>query len=99
MVEAERLTLEFVRRFVPEKASPLCGSSIHQDRRFLVRYMPQLNGFLHYRIVDVSSIKEVVARWYPFDPKPVPKTKDHQALGDVRDSIAELIFYRKKFFR
>ena len=79
--------------------SPLCGNSIHQDRRFLVRYMPRLNDFLHYRIIDVSSVKELVERWYPDDFRPMQKKKSHLALDDIRESIAELAEYRKLFFR
>lgn len=97
--EAEERTLAFVREWCLEKTSPLCGNSIHQDRRFLVRYMPRLNDFLHYRIVDVSSVKELVERWYPDEFRPNLKKKSHLALDDIRESIAELVEYRKRFFR
>lgn len=98
MAEAERTTLEFVARHTTRQTSPLCGNSIWQDRRFLARYMPQLESFLHYRIVDVSSIKELARRWYPRAPAP-EKKKSHLALDDVRESIEELRFYRRTLFR
>lgn len=97
--EAEELTLNFIKEFCPEKVAPLCGSSIHQDRRFLVRYMPRIHEYLHYRMIDVSTIKEMVQRWYPFDQRPSPKNKNHLAMEDVRDSLAELQFYRQHFFK
>ena len=99
MAEAEAATLEFIGRYVPDRSSPLCGSSIHQDRRFLLRYMPRLNDYLHYRIVDVSSIKELVSRWYPYDRRPPTKSKEHLAHGDVLASIDELRFYRQTYFK
>ncbi|MEE8425181.1 MAG: oligoribonuclease [Elusimicrobiota bacterium] len=97
--EAEKKTLGFIREFCSENTAPLCGNSIHQDRRFLVRYMPLLNEFLHYRIIDVSSVKELVERWYPDEFRPMHKKKSHLALDDVRESITELSEYRKLFFR
>jgi oligoribonuclease len=97
--EAEDRTLAFIRQHCLEKTAPLCGNSIHQDRRFLVRYMPRLNEYLHYRIVDVSSVKELVERWYPNDFRPTGKKSSHLALEDIRESIAELADYRKRFFR
>lgn len=99
MQDAEAKTLAFIQEYCPEKVSPLCGSSIHQDRRFLVRYMPKIHHYLHYRMIDVSTVKELVQRWYPFDVKPSPKTKNHLAMDDVRESISELIFYRQNFFK
>ncbi|MFA6029072.1 MAG: oligoribonuclease [Elusimicrobiota bacterium] len=96
--EAERMTLDFVREYCPNRAVPLCGNSIHQDRRFLVRYMPKLNEYLHYRIVDVSSFKEVLERWYRDDFARPSKRKSHLALDDIRESILELSEYRKRFF-
>jgi len=95
--DAERLTLDFIKMYVPQRSSPLCGNSIHQDRRFLVRYMPELEGWLHYRNVDVSTIKELVGRWYPGIPVPAKKG-EHLALADVRESIEELRFYRQRVF-
>ncbi|HVE13597.1 MAG TPA: oligoribonuclease [Elusimicrobiota bacterium] len=97
--QAEERTLEFLRQHCLEKTSPLCGNSIHQDRRFLVRYMSRLNDYLHYRIVDVSSVKEIVERWYPHEFSPNMKKKSHLALDDIRESIEELRDYRKKYFR
>jgi oligoribonuclease len=99
MADAERETLAFVRRYCPERSSPLCGNSIHQDRRFLVRYMPQLDAYLHYRNIDVSTLKELVRRWYPNGPSPPEKRHAHLALDDIRESIDELRFYRREFFR
>lgn len=95
--EAERLTLDFIRQHVPERVSPLCGNSIHQDRRFLVRYMPELEAYMHYRNVDVSTIKELVSRWYPELSIPA-KRGEHLALADIRESINELKYYRQKVF-
>jgi oligoribonuclease len=99
LAEAERRSLDFVKRFCPERTSPLCGNSVHQDRRFLARYMPQLDGFLHYRNIDVSTVKELVRRWYPQGPPPPEKKHVHLALDDIRESIAELRFYREHYFR
>ncbi|MFA6093501.1 MAG: oligoribonuclease [Elusimicrobiota bacterium] len=97
--EAERMTLDFIQEYCMPKAAPLCGNSIHQDRRFLVRYMPKLNNYLHYRIVDVSSFKEILERWYPDDFARPFKQKSHLALDDIRESIAELSDYRTRFFK
>ena len=98
MAEAEQTTLDFIRKYVPERTSPLCGNSVHQDRRFLYRYMPDLENFLHYRNLDVSTIKELVRRWYPGTEAPI-KTAEHLALADIRESISELRYYRKNIFR
>jgi oligoribonuclease len=97
--EAEARTLEFIRQHVAELSSPLCGNSIHQDRRFLSRYMPTLDVYLHYRNIDVSTVKELVRRWYPDGPEPPAKKHAHLALDDIRESIDELRFYRQHFFR
>lgn len=96
--EAEARTLDFVTQYCPEHASPLCGNSIHQDRRFLVRYMPTLDAYLHYRNIDVSTVKELVRRWYPAAPPPPAKRHSHLALDDIRESIEELRFYRARYF-
>ncbi|MBK8676601.1 MAG: oligoribonuclease [Pseudomonadales bacterium] len=96
--EAERQTLEFLAQWVPAGASPMCGNSICQDRRFLWRGMPQLEAFFHYRNLDVSSIKELAKRWRPEIADGVKKNSSHLALDDIRDSIAELQHYRKFFF-
>jgi oligoribonuclease len=96
--EAERRTLAFIREWVDQGASPLCGNSVHQDRRFLVGEMPELNAYLHYRLIDVSSVKELVRRWYPPEFQAPPKRGSHQALDDIRESIAELRWYRERVF-
>ncbi len=97
--EAERLTLEFLRQYVPAKASPMCGNSICQDRRFLARCMPDLEDFFHYRNLDVSTIKELAKRWAPAIYKGFHKESSHLALDDIKDSIAELRYYREHFIR
>jgi len=95
---AEEQTLAFLVQHTKPGASPLCGNSVGQDRKFIDRYMPKLANFLHYRTVDVSSVKELVKRWYP--PLPVfTKKGNHRALEDIRDSIAELRFYREHVFK
>ncbi|MBI3786200.1 MAG: oligoribonuclease [Deltaproteobacteria bacterium] len=99
MAAAEAQTLEFIKGYCPARTSPLCGNSIWQDRRFLVRCMPQLEAYLHYRVVDVSTLKELVKRWYPAGPKPPEKKHAHLALDDIRESIEELRFYRARYFR
>jgi oligoribonuclease len=99
MAAAEAEVLEFVRRYCPERSSPLCGNSICQDRRFLARHMPSLEAYLHYRNVDVSTVKELVRRWYPDGPKPPEKKHAHLAFDDIRESIDELRFYRRHYFR
>ena len=95
--QAELDTLEFVSQHCTKKGSPLCGNSVWQDRLFLTKYMPQLEDFLHYRIIDVSSIKELIKRWYPALP-PFKKKKTHLAMDDIRESIEELKFYREHIF-
>ncbi|MEX2446909.1 MAG: oligoribonuclease [Dehalococcoidia bacterium] len=96
--EAERQTLAFIRRWVLKGMSPLAGNSIAQDRRFLRREMPKLDAFLHYRNVDVSTVKELARRWYPSGPTPPEKKQAHQALDDIRESVAELRWYREHLF-
>jgi oligoribonuclease len=91
-------TLAFLRRYVPERTSPMCGNSICQDRRFLFRHMSVLEAFFHYRNLDVSTVKELARRWRPDLPQ-FEKGSEHRALDDVRASIAELIYYRKHFCR
>ncbi|MFZ5756957.1 MAG: oligoribonuclease [Pseudomonadota bacterium] len=98
--KAEEATIDFLRRFVDPGTSPICGNSICQDRRFLWRHMPKLEAFFHYRNLDVSSVKELAARWYPELLKGMTaKRSTHLALDDIRDSIAELRYYRDHFFR
>ncbi|MPZ97819.1 MAG: oligoribonuclease [Dehalococcoidia bacterium] len=96
--EAERQTLAFVRKWVPKGVSPLCGNSISQDRRFLRREMPKFDAYLHYRQIDVSTLKELARRWYPNGPTPPEKREVHQALEDIRESLEELRWYREQLF-
>ena len=98
IAEAEAQTIEFLREHCIEGVSPLCGNTIGQDRRFLRRYMPELHEFFHYRSVDVTSIKQLVDRWYPNMPR-ATKPAGHRALDDIRGSIAELQYYRENVFR
>lgn len=97
--EAERLTLEFLRQHVDAGVSPMCGNSIGQDRRFLVRYMKELEAYFHYRNLDVSTLKELARRWRPDVYKSLAKRSTHLALEDIRDSIAELRHYREHFLK
>jgi oligoribonuclease len=97
--DAERLTLEFIQKYVAKNKSPLCGNSICQDRRFLARYMPALESYLHYRNLDVSTLKELVRRWRPSVASGFEKKNTHRALDDIRESIAELRHYREHFLR
>ncbi len=98
IAEAERQTLLFLRKWLSKGTSPLAGNSIGQDRRFLRREMPKIEAFLHYRNVDVSTVKELVRRWYPALP-PAEKKQAHQALEDIRESVDELLYYRSLIFR
>ncbi len=97
--DAETATLRFLEQHVPRGASPLCGNTIWQDRRFLARYMPALESHMHYRNIDVSSIKELVARWRPELMGGFSKKNRHTALADIRESIGELAYYREHVFR
>lgn len=99
MALAEQRTLDFLRRFIEAGQSPMCGNSICQDRRFMARYMPELERFFHYRNLDVSSVKELAKRWRPEVLNGFKKKGAHLALDDIRDSIAELVHYREHFFR
>ncbi|MGI9272302.1 MAG: oligoribonuclease [Woeseiaceae bacterium] len=92
--DAERQTIEFLRDWVASGASPMCGNSICQDRRFLAREMPELEGFFHYRNLDVSTLKILAQQWAPAVAKGFKKESTHRALADIRDSIDELIWYR-----
>jgi len=98
IAEAERRTLEFLQAHAEAGSSPMCGNSICQDRRFLVREMPKLEKFFHYRNLDVSTIKELARRWAPAVAAGLMKQSRHRALDDVRESIAELEYYRKAVF-
>ena len=97
MREAELLTLKFVRQYVKAGKSPMCGNSICQDRRFLARLMPDLETYFHYRNLDVSTLKILAQRWSPDVAAGFSKESSHRALDDIRDSIAELVWYRKNF--
>ncbi len=97
--DAEQQTIEFLKQWVEPGKAPLCGNSIGQDRRFLAKYMPQLEGLLNYRNLDVSSIKILAKHWRPDIADGVVKQNTHRALDDIRESIAELRYYRDHFFR
>ncbi len=99
MAEAEKQTLDFIKQHVKSRTAPLCGNSVWQDRRFLEKGMPLIDEYLHYRIIDVSSIKELVKRWYPPNYRPPAKKNTHRALGDIIESIEELRYYRKVIFK
>jgi len=96
---AEQLLVEFISRYVPKNGSPMCGNTIGQDRRFLVRYMPRLEAFFHYRNLDVSTLKELAKRWKPAAYNAFKKQQAHTALADVHESIDELEHYRETFLR
>jgi oligoribonuclease len=99
--EAGAMTLDFLRRHIPEPGTvPLCGNSIGTDRRFLAAWLPEIDRFLHYRSVDVSTVKELARRWYPDAFAAAPeKAGGHRALDDIRESLAELRYYRQTVFR
>ncbi len=92
---AELEILKLIKKYVPKAISPLCGNTIHQDRKFIVRYMPKLDEYLHYRNIDVSTIKELCKRWYPNTYNGFQKHNKHEALADILESIEELKYYRK----
>ncbi|MDD9889389.1 MAG: oligoribonuclease [Gammaproteobacteria bacterium] len=95
--EAELKTIEFLEQYSEKNASPMCGNSICQDRRFLANYMPELEDYFHYRNLDVSSVKELVRRWKPEIQEGFVKKGTHAAMDDIKDSVAELVYYRKHF--
>ena len=95
--QAEADTLMFLKEYVPEGKSPMCGNSVWQDRRFLSRYMPLLEKYFHYRMIDVSTLKELALRWAPQVYQGVQKESRHRALDDIRESIEELKYYRAEF--
>jgi oligoribonuclease len=97
--QAERVLLDFISRYVPKNASPLCGNTISQDRRFLVKYMPKLEAWLHYRNLDVSTLKELAKRWKPEVYNGFKKAQSHTALADVHESIEELVHYREHLLK
>lgn len=97
--EAEARTIAFLEQWVPKGKSPICGNSIGQDRRFLVRYMSDLHDYFHYRNLDVSTLKELAVRWKPEILKGFSKQNKHLALDDIRESIQELVYYREHFIQ
>jgi oligoribonuclease len=97
-LDAEELTLAFLGELVPPQKSPMCGNSVHNDRAFLARHMPRLHDFFHYRNLDVSTVKELVRRWYGPRFQPPKKADAHEALRDIRESVGELRYYRDSFF-
>jgi oligoribonuclease len=96
--EAEAGTLEFLKKYCIPGKSPMCGNSVHQDRRFILKYMPELESFFHYRLLDVSTLKELATRWAPGIASGLHKDSKHLALSDIRDSIEELKYYREHLF-
>jgi oligoribonuclease len=96
--DAEQRTIAFLSQYCERGASPMCGNSVCQDRRFLARYMPSLEAFFHYRNLDVSSVKELARRWRPDILNSFSKQNTHKALDDIRESIQELRHYREHFF-
>ncbi|WP_434526116.1 oligoribonuclease [Photorhabdus asymbiotica] len=96
---AEKATIEFLEKWVPAGVSPICGNSVGQDRRFLFRYMPELEVYFHYRYLDVSTLKELARRWKPEILAGFKKQNTHQALDDIRESVAELAYYREHFIQ
>ena len=94
---AQQKTIEFLREWVPAGKSPICGNSVGQDRRFLFKYMPELEEYFHYRYLDVSTLKELARRWKPEVLAGFKKQNTHQALDDIRESVAELAYYREHF--
>lgn len=97
--EAERQMLEFVATYLPKRTSPMCGNSVCQDRRFMARYMPELEAWFHYRNLDVSTLKELAKRWCPVVYDSIQKKGRHEALSDIYESIDELRHYRDNFLR
>jgi len=97
--QAEQEILDFIAKYVPRQGSPMCGNSISQDRRFLVKYMPRLEAFFHYRNLDVSTLKELAKRWRPEVYNSFKKRQLHTALADVHESIDELAHYRQTFLK
>ena len=99
VVDAEQHTITFLAEYVPKGASPMCGNSICQDRRFMARLMPGLEAYFHYRNLDVSTLKELARRWAPAVYKGFDKQSSHLALDDIKDSIEELRYYREHFIK
>jgi oligoribonuclease len=97
--DVEAQTIAFLQRYAERGSSPMCGNSVHQDRRFMVKYMPSLADFFHYRNLDVSTVKELAKRWRPDVASSYKKQGTHQAMDDIRDSVNELKHYREHFFQ
>lgn len=97
--QAEVILVDFLKKYVSKSVAPMCGNTIGQDRRFLVRYMPKLEGFFHYRNIDVSTLKELAKRWRPEVASGFKKAQAHTALADVHESIDELVYYREHFLK
>lgn len=98
--DAEEQILKFVKAHVPEKRCPLGGNSVYMDRLFIMKYMPRLNSYLHYRIIDVSTIKELAKRWYSSEYSRIPeKSFKHRSIDDLKESIDELKYYRDNIFK
>lgn len=97
--DAQKKTIEFLKQWVPAGCSPICGNSVGQDRRFLYRYMPELEHYFHYRYLDVSTLKELARRWKPQILNGFVKENNHKALDDIRESIKELAYYREYFIQ
>ena len=97
--EAEQILLDFMAQYVPPRITPMCGNTIHQDRRFMVRWMPKLEEYFHYRNLDVSTLKELCKRWKPEVARGVVKRGKHEALADILESIEELRYYREHFLK
>jgi oligoribonuclease len=96
---ADQQMVAFLEHYAPSGASPMCGNSVHQDRRFMARYLPRLEAFFHYRNLDVSTLKELVRRWRPDLAAGIPKEGKHEALADIYESIDELKYYREHFLK
>ncbi len=96
--DAEQKTIDFLQQHCPAGKNPLCGNSVHQDRRFLRAYMPRLDSFFHYRLIDVSTVKELAKRWYP-DVAEFKKKQNHLAIDDIRESVEELKYLREHLFK
>lgn len=97
--QAQKIMLEFLKNFVPKGKSPMCGNSVHQDRRFLQKYMPELESYFHYRNIDVSTLKELCKLWNKKFYKKIIKQSAHQALDDIKESIEELKYYKENFLK
>jgi len=98
--QAEDRTLDFIKKHCEIHKSPLCGNSVHHDRRFLAKYMPSIHKYLHYRLIDVSTVKGLITRWYDAELiSPPAKDGKHRAMQDIRESVEELRYYRKNFFK